>query len=267
MKKNVQTVTIETPEHFELEFTLAGLGTRFLAFLIDKCIQFSVILALVFVVGLLVALMGRVDPSMEILRRLEGPLGQWIIGAAILVYGIIVIGYFLLFEYFWSGSTPGKRLQDIRVIRTDGRPISFLDSAVRNILRFFDVLFEIYPIGVVVMFIDRKNRRLGDLAAGTFVIFDRQVHRPIAQGTDHANAESDSDIKMIVTAMSPTDYRLVSRYLSRRNGLESVHRLGLAKAISDRLVEGSGRDISIREDLGTWLEKVEHAYRERTRIL
>jgi uncharacterized RDD family membrane protein YckC len=267
VKKNVQTVTVETPEHFELEFRLAGIGTRFLAFLLDRIIQFGVIFALLIMVSLFVALVWRVDPSVAILKRLEGSLGQWILGAAILLYGIIVIGYFILFEYFWSGSTPGKRWQDIRVIRKDGRPISFLDSAVRNILRFIDILFEIYPIGLIVMFIDFKNRRLGDLAAGTLVILDREIKRPAGGRAGNHNNESDPNMRLIVSAMTPADYRLLSRFLARREGLEKVHRLNLAKDIRDRIVRRVNGSAIVNENLETWLEKVEQAYRERTRVL
>lgn len=267
VRKNVQTVTIETPEHFELEFRLAGIGTRFLAFLIDKFIQFGAILALLLIVGFFVWLLWRIDPWVQIIRNLQGAIGQWIIGLALLVYGIVVIGYFLLFEYFWSGATPGKRSQDIRVIRNDGRPISFFDSAVRNILRFFDVLFDVYPIGVVVMFIDFKNRRLGDLAAGTLVIIDKEVKRPVAKRTGHSLADTDEDVRMIVSTMTPMDYRLLSRFLSRCNGLEPEHRLALAEEIRDRIVSGSGQSVTIRGNLEAWLKRVEHVYRERTRVL
>jgi uncharacterized RDD family membrane protein YckC len=267
VKKNVQTVTIETPEHFELEFRLAGIGTRFLAFLVDRLIQFGVILLLVMIVFLLTITMWRINPSVEMVKRLEGPLSLWIVGAGIALYGIIAIGYFILFEYFWSGSTPGKRWQDIRVIRKDGRPISFLDSAVRNIVRFFDILFEVYPIGLVVMFIDFKNRRLGDLAAGTLVILDREVKRPkVGQPHEYVD-DSDTEIRLIVSYMTPMDYRVLSRYLSRRQGLDPGHRVDLAREIADRLVEGVGRPVEITENLETWLEKVATVYRRRTRIL
>jgi len=267
VKKNLQTVTVETPEHVELEFKLAGIGTRFLAFLLDRIIQFGVIFALLILVSLFIALVTRVDPSVQILKRLEGSLGQWILAAAILLYGIIVIGYFILFEYFWSGSTPGKRWQDIRVIRKDGRPISFLDSAVRNILRFIDILFEIYPIGLIVMFIDFKNRRLGDLAAGTLVILDRGIKRPAAGRADNHNNASDPNMRLIVSAMTPADYRLLSRFLARRESLEKVHRLNLARDIRDRIVRRINGSTIINENLETWLVKVEQAYRDRTRVL
>lgn len=267
MKEKQRTITIETPEHFELNFELAGIGSRFLAFVVDRLIQGGVILGLFLVVMLLVSLAWRVAPSLDPLTRLEEYLGQWIIAVAIVVYGIVSIGYFIAFEYFWSGSTPGKKSQQIRVMRKDGRPLSFLDSAVRNILRFFDILFDIYPLGLVVMFFDSRNRRLGDLAAGTLVIVDRHVNRPIGEPISEKSNDSDPEMRQVVIAMSPHDYRLVAKFLDRRSGLDEEHRMELARRIYGRVFKRRPNPGIIGEDLEVLLERVEHLYRERMRIL
>jgi uncharacterized RDD family membrane protein YckC len=267
VKKKQGTVTIETPEHFELQFELAGIGTRFLAFLIDRTIQLGLIVALVVIVALLVSLLWKGRPSTDLFSHLELYLRQWIIGAVILVYGIVLIGYFILFEYFWSGSTPGKRSLEIRVIRKDGRPISFLDSAVRNILRMFDVLFEVYPLGLGVMFLDPRNRRLGDLAAGTLVIVDQAVRRPAGQQSVIRSPDEDPVIRQVVTDMTPEDYSLLSKFLSRRSGLEPEHRKQLAREIYDRLCNDATPRSVNTETLETTLQRIEYLYRQRTRIL
>lgn len=145
--------------------------------------------------------------------------------------------------------------------------MSFVDSAVRNILRFFDILFGIYPIGLIVMFIDFKNRRLGDLAAGTMVIMDREITRPTAVRAGNSADEADPSLRPIVSAMTPTDYRLLSTFLARRDSLEKVHRLNLAKDIRDRIAKGMNGSRSVDKNPEMWLEKVEQAYRERTRVL
>jgi uncharacterized RDD family membrane protein YckC len=178
VNRNFQTVTIETPEHFELQFQLAGIGVRFLAYLVDRLIQFSTILGLIFVVTMLFSMAGLISQVTDFFIFLERLLGQWIIALAILLYGIISIGYFILFEYLWSGATPGKKFQEIRVIRNDGRPLTFLDAAIRNILRFVDLLGDFYPLGLLVMFLDSKSRRLGDMAAGTLVVMEKTVTEP-----------------------------------------------------------------------------------------
>src|SRR5262249_51827245 len=107
-----------TSEKVPLVFKVAGLGSRFLAWLVDLCLIIFLILV--------VAMLGQVY---ELAR--EG------VGFAVAMVGTFVIqwGYFLLFEWLWHGQTPGKRLIGIRVIDREGTSISFGQAAVRNVLR------------------------------------------------------------------------------------------------------------------------------------
>src|SRR4029079_4673215 len=86
----------------------------------------------------------------------------------------ILWGYYIAFELLWNGQSPGKRAIGLRVVREGGRPITFVGSAVRNLIRIVDFLPALYGIGVVVMFVDRRSRRLGDLAGGTLVVKERR---------------------------------------------------------------------------------------------
>lgn len=267
MKEKVQTVSIETPDHFELHFQLAGIGSRFLAYLLDKLIQFGFFFGLLVVVFLAALVAGKAGTIATWLGDVSHTLMRWAVAAAILVYGVIAIGYFILFEYLWSGSTPGKRSQGIRVIRKDGRPITFLDAAIRNVLRFVDILADVYPIGLVVMFIDSQNRRLGDLTAGTLVIMDRDVRQPpLAEPVDDPQVW-ETGIRQAMREMTPEDYHLVTRYLARRQGLQPEHREELAKDICFRLFKDSACWRKPLSDLEAALEDLVTLYRERTRIL
>ncbi len=266
MKKNVKTITVETPEHLELQFQLAGIGARFIAFLIDKFIQFGTVLGIIFFVSMLLFFTGQTAQFVEFIAQAKKGVWQWLIAIGLLFYGIIMIGYFVIFEYFWSGSTPGKRSQDIRVIRKDGRPISFFDSAVRNILRFVDILAEVYPLGLVVMFLDSQNRRLGDLAAGTIVISEREAVSPSVPEINSPGHPEAPELKSVVASMTPEDYQIVSKFLSRRKELDPEHRMRLASEISERLMAGAQRE-KIETNPEKFLEIMETLYRERTRIL
>ena len=79
--------------------------------------------------------------------------------------------YPVLFERFWNGSTPGKRLLGLQVIGANGTPVSVAASLIRNLLRAADFLPLFYGCGLVSMLVDRDSRRLGDLAAGTVVVY------------------------------------------------------------------------------------------------
>jgi uncharacterized RDD family membrane protein YckC len=266
VKKNVKTVTIETPEHLELQFQLAGIGVRFIAFLIDKFIQWGAILGIILVFSLLLFFAGQMAPFVEFLIKAKKAFGLWLLAVALLLYGIVTIGYFIIFEYFWSGSTPGKRSQEIRVIRKDGRPISFFDAAVRNILRFVDILGDVYPIGLVVMFVDSQNRRLGDFAAGTIVISEREATSPALIEVSRNASSLDPELRTAVSGMTGDDYRIVSKFLSRRTELDPEHRQRLASEISERILKKSAQQ-GIGADPEDFLETAEILYRERTRIL
>src|SRR5262245_3599817 len=114
---------IETPERVELHYVLANIGNRFLAAALDHIFQALLIIALSLIFW------GANFWSFAI------GLGNWV--GALVVIGVFLIywGYFALFETFWNGQTPGKRIMKLRVVREDGRPIRFFEAFVRNLLR------------------------------------------------------------------------------------------------------------------------------------
>src|SRR5258707_2968879 len=87
--------------------------------------------------------------------------------------------YFAFFEWIWSGQTPGKRWLKLRVIREDGRPITFFEAAVRNLLRSFDMMpAPFYSIGLISVFSSTRDQRVGDMVAGTVVVREREAEAP-----------------------------------------------------------------------------------------
>jgi uncharacterized RDD family membrane protein YckC len=140
------TVAIATPEGVEVELTLAGVGSRVIAGVIDFTIQLAVII------------------SLALITRPAGDAGAAIFTSA--AFGMIFF-YDVLFEVLGRGRTPGKRWTGVRVVRTGGRPITLARSAVRNILRLIDILPGFYAVGMTTIFITSQNQRIGDLAAGS----------------------------------------------------------------------------------------------------
>ncbi|MEK7327557.1 MAG: RDD family protein, partial [Chloroflexota bacterium] len=103
----------------------------------------------------------------------ESPVIAWLVAIFGLISFAFFWGYYILFEMLWNGQSPGKRWVGLRVIRTDGTPITLTESIIRNLVRLVDFLPAYYGVGVVTMFINEQSRRLGDLAAGTLVVHDR----------------------------------------------------------------------------------------------
>src|SRR5260370_35285286 len=166
-----ETLIIETPERVPLHFALASIGNRFIACAVDHTIQ---ILALVLMVIAFILI-----SNFASLTDTVDNLPKWVIALLIVIVFVIMDGYFVFFEWLWSGQTPGKRWLKLRVIREDGRPITFFEAMVRNLLRDFDIMpLPFYSAGLVAVFASAKGQRIGDLVAGTVVVREREAEAP-----------------------------------------------------------------------------------------
>ena len=157
---------IDTPENVTFDYDVAGIGSRFLAALVDT---FLIGLGQVIVFGTLFLLLNN-----ELASALGSIAVSWIIASLGLVSFVFLWGYYIGFELFWNGQSPGKRWFGLRVIRVDGTPITLTESVIRNLVRLIDLMPLAYGVGVVTMFINSNSRRVGDLAAGTVVVHDRK---------------------------------------------------------------------------------------------
>jgi uncharacterized RDD family membrane protein YckC len=149
MPSPVDTIRLlETPEGIDLALRVAGPAPRAIAYLLDVLIRATLMVALLplsifagFGVGLiLLAAFGL----------------EWL--------------YPVVFEVR-SGATPGKRIMGLTVVHDDGTPVGVSASMIRNLLRTIDFLPIFYGAGLVSTLADRDFRRLGDLAAGTLVVY------------------------------------------------------------------------------------------------
>ena len=158
---------VETPEQLGLEYDIAGLGTRLMAAIVDM-IFLGLIggLALCFGVFGLAAVFASISD--------EGTANAIAIAIVALIFFFVLWGYYVLFETIWHGQSPGKRWTGLRVIQDGGYPIGFSHAAIRNIVRIADFLPFLYIIGAIVMLVDSRSRRLGDLVAGTIVVKEQQ---------------------------------------------------------------------------------------------
>ena len=149
----VGRLEVETPDHVVLRYTLAGVGNRGFAAVVD------------FLVALLITV------GLEIGYGQIGAPGDAALGGVIRVL-LFVLGwsYFILLEWLWNGQTIGKRVYGLRVINEDGSPAGFVAVFVRNLVRMVDFLPSFYGLGLLSIVFTSRSQRLGDLAAGTFVV-------------------------------------------------------------------------------------------------
>ena len=207
-------VTFATPEGVTLELVLAGLGSRFLARLLDTVIQGALIAALAIAVGA------------------SGSPG-WLQAVAIVLSFLVLFAYDIILETLNNGRTVGKLAAGIRVVGGNGEPVRFLASAVRNIARILDFLPVLYLIGTISIVATQRGQRVGDLAAGTIVARDRfpglaHVPAPLTV-TPAAVAMWD------VSAVSANELQAVRHFLDRRLELRWATRSYFALDLANRL--------------------------------
>lgn len=148
--------SLETPEGALLPLTPAGFGVRILAQTLDILIRFGI--SLVFV--MIFSLLGRMGTGIALILTF---LLEWF--------------YPVFFEVTRNGRTPGKKWMGIRVVNDDGTPITFGPSLIRNLLRIVDFLPMMYLTGIIASLCNRQFKRLGDLAAGSMVIYEAPTTR------------------------------------------------------------------------------------------
>jgi len=150
-------LVVATPERVSFDYQVAGLGTRAIAQLLDLLILSAILVALFFA-GLFV---GIVLDSGVVANLM------WILGSF-----VVIFGYFWVSEAMWSGQTIGKKAFRLRAVGDRGEPLTLIQAGIRNVVRIVDFLPYGYGVGLIVLFINGKGKRLGDLAAGTVVVKD-----------------------------------------------------------------------------------------------
>lgn len=214
-------VRVETPEHVRLGWELADLGSRFTAMAVDVAIMVGV-LGTLLLSAVLVA------------RHVAGALVPgW--GSSTLVavagVGLFVVqwGYFLLFEGYREGRTPGKRLMGLRVLHSGGQPLSLRGAVVRNLLRAVDLQPGLTGVvGGACMMLGRQTQRLGDLAADTIVVRDRgdaELPWPEVPEARHRGR----------AILSEEEFALLAGFVQRRAGLSAEARRRVERSVIDAL--------------------------------
>ncbi|MBK8901667.1 MAG: RDD family protein [Anaerolineaceae bacterium] len=232
-------LNIDTPENVVFGYEVVGIGSRFLAALIDTTIIGLLLLATNAIL-ILVVVGGFDDLSSA---------SSFALAVLSLISFAFFWGYYIFFEMTWNGSSPGKRQVGIRVIRADGTPITLAESVIRNLVRLVDFLPGAYGLGLVTMFIDSKARRLGDLAANTLVVREQTAVslESLSQSTTPSNpvvsrapgtAEQVAN-KWPVDKLTEADIQLAEALLQRYNDLPNG--AVLAHQILNRLLERMGQ--------------------------
>ena len=226
-------LVVTTPERVSFQYQVAGIGTRAIAQILDLLILLGVLIAVFYV------------------ATAFGQLGSEVVGYLVAVLGtfVVVFGYFWACEAFWSGQTVGKKVFRLRAVGDRGEPMTFAQAGIRNIVRFIDFLPYAYGVGMVVLFVNGKGKRLGDLAAGTIVVKDSDSlqlwqipggrppaptasPQPDAQAVAFAPATPQ---ELLLRRLDPDLRRFVTSYARRRAELPLPLRAQLAGQLQGHL--------------------------------
>lgn len=221
-----RSLDVRTGESIAIRYELAGLGSRFLAVGLDLAIQLGAVLAVV----LAFALAGR--PAALALGHLSATISKTgsavLIGLGMIAVFLLFFGYFIIFELWWSGRTPGKRALGIRVVRDAGFPIDVGAATVRNVIRVIEFGLGFYALSAVSALLSHQNKRLGDFAAGTIVVRERAYEAADLDAYLARDTAPDD-------GLPPAERELVERYAARRAQLEPAARTLLAAQIATRV--------------------------------
>jgi uncharacterized RDD family membrane protein YckC len=216
-------IEIVTPENIAFQYRVAGPFRRLPAYLIDVLIRTAVIAIGFFVFNLVF-----------------WSISLWGLGwglSAILWFGLAWF-YGGVFDTYWNGQTPGKRMMRIRVVSVDGQPINGLQAVLRNILREVDAQ-PIYLgiVGLLSATMNDRFQRLGDMAAGTMVVVEEgQWLRGLVQLNDPEIVQ--------LAARLPANFipkrslaRALSSYAERRGTFAWGRRMEIARHLAEPLRE------------------------------
>jgi uncharacterized RDD family membrane protein YckC len=269
-------LSIDTPELVAIEMPLAGIGSRFIALLVDYIIWIVALLLLILIAYLV----------LPAINAFSGLSAQWTEAIVIFLVFLFNWGYFTLFEAFWNGRTPGKRVAKIRVIHRTGRPIGLLESMARNLIRCVDMqpgifIINLYAVGVITMFVTKNHQRLGDLVAGTLVVRDREPETALWGESSSRTFTSQLFEKtpiqephmsvtlpsMGISKLTSGDLEVLEGFFSRRLDMSMATREVLAARIAAAIQAKSGLETPEGASVETFLEATARQLRDQARML
>lgn len=275
-------LSIDTPELVAIDFPVAGIGSRFVALLLDYLLQFAALMLLTFIlylVGKSAANNGRATLT-NAHHFDQATIEKWVEAIFILVPFLLHWGYFTLFEALWNGQTPGKRVAKIRVIKDTGRPIGLFESMGRNLVRIVDMIPGMYAVGMICMFMNRRQQRLGDMVAGTLVVHERALELAAMPASGNrtftaslfepllpANHTRAASLPAeAVGRLRGEDLQVMEGFFSRRLDMPIDTRVSLA----ERLAKSIAQKMEMPQPSGlsdeTFLEEAAFAMREQGRL-
>jgi uncharacterized RDD family membrane protein YckC len=271
-------IQFETPENVQISYKSAGLGHRFIAWLIDQIIVFLIGVVLFFGILFVGAIAGGIveeilnDMGDKLQESQTDPQAQQQLilifaGIGLLIWSFSSLIYYTAAELFLRGQTIGKRQIGLRVVKANGFALDSISIFVRNVFRLIDhlQLFWIVPV------LSRRGQRFGDMVAGTLVVFDRPA--PLCRVREELAVRNAADARFrfdhaSLKRLRPVDYEAVEQILDRWDDVPPQQLESLLDTILDPLARRLKVEAPLRTDRLQFLEDLLAAeYRRQSRSL
>jgi uncharacterized RDD family membrane protein YckC len=250
-----KTITIEAPEKILFTYSLADTGARAAAFLLDLIIQGLLLLAC----GLIIFFAFLAGETIE--TRIFEDLSPLATAFFYLALFFLQWIYFIFFEIVLGGRSPGKKLLKLRVLKLNGEPLDFSSIVLRNLLRAVDNFPLFHILGGLISIIDKRSRRLGDLVAGTIVVYDHpgMAEEPdfTVKLRDYSPLKTASSDLLTHGRLTERDLYIIRRFFNQRYKLPP----GRLWEISEKLAEDVARKLGYSNPLKDNIEFLETVYK------
>ena len=244
-------IEVQTPENIAFQYRAAGPFRRLPAYLADLGIRFLIMLG----AGLFIAFS-------------FGTIGAGSYATAFLIITWFALSWFYggVFETYWNGQPPGKRMMGIRVVTVDGQPINAMQAVLRNILRAADsapyfmysisdatqlmaIPIPLYQVGLLVPALTERYQRLGDLACGTMVIVEEpQFRAGMLQIKEPEAIRLAGELPPNIQVTRSLG-RALTKYVSRRAAFSRERRAEIARRLGQALCEKYNLAPTVDHDL------------------
>jgi len=233
------TTPIVTPEGVVLDFEMAGVASRLLARIIDSIIQ----VAALYVMMIMMVVVSLSSPTVAIVLAI-------VVGFALLFL------YPMILEATWGGRTVGKYVLGLRVVTVEGGPARMRHTAIRSMLQLIDVFATVGGAAVMAALTSEHGQRLGDMAAGTYVIRERRSRGQVAER--EVVIPTPPGMQSLVDSIDPSNLdisqgALIRSVLIRTPDLTDDARNALTSDLAERVSTTIGAPVPPTVHPETWL--------------
>jgi len=223
-----ELITVNSADAMTYTLEIAGVGARSYAFVIDWHIRLLVALAWIYLAAFLFYDFTVFSTLFE--EDNASAAAAWII---FLPAALVYFFYHPVLETLMHGSTPGKRTAGVRLITLEGHTPGVGSILIRNIFRLIDSLPGVYTVGLLTVIFTRNQVRIGDIAAGTVLVYERNNGR---------QSLSDVAQQSLNSSLSAENYDLLLELLERWQQLDKKQRVHLGQQFLHKIGDDLGSD-------------------------